>query len=113
MDIWALLADLGLWRPDRTIAFAVAAGLVLGLALREARDFAIHAVLVLLLIVPVKWLGTALGWPVFAEDVLAWPITPSGGWQFPLRPTPAVVGAILLAAVAMIAWKKMTGREVN
>lgn len=103
-----LLHDLGIWPLDLPMVFAAMTGILLAGALRSWRDAATLIASAAVLMWPVRWIGTALGSSDFSQAILAWPFAPNGDFQFPVRPTAAVIGALFLSALAIVVWKRFT-----
>jgi hypothetical protein len=103
-----LLHDLGIWPLDLHIVLAAMTGILLANALRGWRDLVTWIGFAAVLMWPLKWTGTALGSSDFSQAILASPFAPNGDFQFPVRPTAAVLGALFLSALAIAVWKKFT-----
>jgi hypothetical protein len=102
-----LLQDLGIGPFDLSAVSAIATGFMLASALRSRRDVAIFLVSAAVLAWPIKVIGDLAGAFALSEAFLAWPLAPNGDFQFPVRPTPAILVALFISALAILVWKKL------
>ena len=93
-----------LWPPDWTLVFGIVAFALASLAAQSWRELAVLIALAAAFIFPLKWLGAALGLAAFATDTF-YAEASDGRWRYGMHASPALVGAIILAAVAMILWR--------
>jgi len=98
------------WPPNLDLFFGLVAFLAASVAVRGWRDLAIFLLLTALLTMPVKWTGTALGLTLFAGDIFVVTDAPQK-LKVKLESVAALVGALILAALAMIAWKEIRARQ--
>src|SRR5204862_1890797 len=103
----AFLHDWGIWPLDLYTVCAFTTGVLLAAGLRSWRDVATLVASAAVLASLLKWIGGAFGSSAFADAILASPFAPNGDFQFPVRPTAAVVGALFLSALAIVVWKKL------
>ena len=98
------------WPPNLDLFFGLVAFLAASVAVRGWRDLAIFLLLTALLTMPVKWTGTALGLTLFASDMF---VVTHGSQRtnVKLESIAALVGALIVAALAMIAWKEIRARQ--
>jgi len=95
---------MSLWPPDWTLVFGIAAFALASLAAQSWRELLVLIALAAAAIHPVKWLGVATGFPVFATDTF-FAETVEGTRRYGMRATAALVASIILAALAMILWR--------
>jgi hypothetical protein len=100
------------WPPNFALFFAVVAFLAASVAVRGWRDLLIYLVLVTLLALPLKWIGTAFGLTAFAGDMIIH-VNETRQWKVGIDPTGALLAAFIVAALAMIAWKEFLARRAG
>jgi hypothetical protein len=93
-----------LWPPDWTFVFGVVAFVLASLAAQNWRELCVLVALTAVLIFPIKWLGTAIGLPVFAADAFFAEMA-GDRWQYRMEFSAALLAAIIFAAIAMILWR--------
>jgi hypothetical protein len=98
------------WPPNLTLFFALVFFLVASVAVRGWRDLAIFLLLSAALTVALKWIGGALGLTMLAADVFIVKDLPRGT-AVDVETPPALVAALIVAALAMIAWKEIRARR--
>ena len=98
------------WPPNLNLFFGLVAFLAASVAVRGWRDLAVFALLTVLLAAILKWIGGALGVAMLAADIFIVKDRPRGV-QIDLESTAALVTALILAALAMIAWKEIRARQ--
>jgi hypothetical protein len=90
------------------VAFALAS-----FAAQSWRELGVLVAISAVLVFPIKWLGPRLGLPVFGEDAIAWRLDDAKGWVLGASFSAAVIAAIILAALAMIAWREFCVRRAE
>jgi hypothetical protein len=100
------------WPPNLNLFFGLVAFLAASTAVRGWRDLAVFLLLTVLLTAALKWIGGALGLAVLAADIL---IVKDQPWwvEMNVESTAALVAALILAALAMIAWKEISARQAS
>lgn len=96
-----------LWPPNWYAIFGIVTFILASLAVRGWRDLGALAVLIALLVFPLKWLGPAIGIVVLAQDAVTWRVMENGKWQMHATPSPAFIASACLGALVMLAWKRM------
>lgn len=95
---------MSLWPPDWTLVFGVVAFALASLAAQNWRELLVLVALTAVVILPIKWLGTAIGLQAFAADAFFAEMA-GDRWQYRMEFSAALLGAIIVAAIAMILWR--------
>jgi hypothetical protein len=93
-----------LWPPDLSFVFGIVAFALASLAVQSWRELAVFLGLTAVVILPIKWLGVAVGLEAFAADAFVAEMT-SSRWHFRMDFSAALLAAFVLAAIAMILWR--------
>lgn len=107
------LQDLGLWPLEAQTVAAVLTGYLIAVVLRSWRDAAVLVGIAAWVLWPLKLIGSVFGWRGFDDAIFAAWTAADGSFQFPVRPTAAVIGSMLVAAIALLAWKKFTRKTTS
>ena len=100
-----------LWPPDWHLIFGIVTFITASFAVRGWRDLGVFVLLMALLILPLKWMGTSLGFPAMGEHALIWHAGDTGHWKIEFKATIAFTVAAFLGALLMLAWKRMATRR--
>jgi hypothetical protein len=91
------------WPPDWYAIFGIVTFIVASLAVRGWRDLGVFALLIALLVFPLKWLGAAIGIAALGQDAATWQVMADGRWQMHATPSVAFVTGAFLGALIMLA----------
>jgi hypothetical protein len=98
------------WPPNLGLFFGIVTFLAASVAVRSWRELGLLVLLTVLLAPALKWLGAAVGWAALAAPiVISEPL--AKGWHFSIEPTPALIGAVILASLLIIARKEIAARR--
>ena len=101
-----------LWPPpDWILIYGIVAFVLAGIAVQSRRDLVVLIEIALPLMLPVKWLGIAKAFAVHAERLVTHLYAGSGAHYGgkASRTCATVIVSVILAALLMIAWRKMMG----
>jgi hypothetical protein len=111
MDLLTSIAQWVLSPPGLYFLSGIVAFVVASLAAQNWRELGILVLLVTALVFPIKWLGPMLGLSVLGEDAITWRLDETRGWVLHATFSAAVIAAIVVASVAMVAWKEIAARR--
>lgn len=100
------------WPPNLALFFGIVTFLAASVAVRSWRELGLLLLLTALLAPALHWIGAALGWSAFAAPMVI-SESASGRWRFAIEPTPALIGAVILAALMIIAGKEIAARRAR
>jgi hypothetical protein len=104
---------MDLWPPNWDALFGIATFILASIAVRGWRDLGVFALLIALLVFPLKWLGAAIGFAALAQDAVTWRVMEDGKWMLHGEPTVAFVAAAFLGALVILAWKRLREKQSN
>jgi hypothetical protein len=101
---------MSLWPPNWYLVAGIVAFVLASLAVQSWRELAAITVIVVMLIYPVKWIGVAAGLSVYGAST--WMISNENGTtRFSFEASASFITAVILAALAMIAWREVRVRR--
>ena len=98
-----------LWPPDWTFVFGVVAFALASLAAQNWRELFVLVALTAVFVLPIKWLGVAIGLQAFAADTFFAEMA-GERWQYRMAFSAGLIAAIIFAAIAMILWRHVRTR---
>jgi hypothetical protein len=99
--------------PDWYAIFGIVTFIVASLAVRGWRDLGVCVLLIALLVFPLKWIGPVIGLPALAQDALIRHVGDGVAWKTEFRATAAFVAVAFLAALMMLAWKRLVNTQAR
>lgn len=99
-----------LWPPDWTFVVCLVAFAAASLAVQSWRQLSVLIAVTTALVVPVKWLGAAAGFAMFAEPAFI-AETLANGMRYRAEPSAALLASIIIGSLLMIAVKEVKARR--
>jgi ABC-type dipeptide/oligopeptide/nickel transport system permease component len=100
-----------LWPPDWSLIFGILAFVLASLAAQSWREFAVLIALTVGFSFPVKWIGVAAGFAAYADRTLRYPHDGDRTLHFGIQGSATLITSVILAALAMIAWREVMVRR--